>query len=136
MKRMTSSNYNPCVNCIYSSSCSHIKYDAPVCPERARYYHLAAIEDILGDDYDLERLRELVEADKDKRCIVLPKDGMMYYIEESDGERWIGNKPIQDIIFLYGWGLASLKCSISEIGETKHFSREAAEAALKGEQDG
>ena len=97
---------------------------------------LAAIEDILGDDYDLERLRELVEADKDKRCIVLPKDGMMYYIEESDGERWIGNKPIQDIIFLYGWGLASLKCSISEIGETKHFSREAAEAALKGEQNG
>lgn len=45
MKRMTSRNYNPCVNCIYSSSCSHIKYNAPVCPERARYDRLAAYED-------------------------------------------------------------------------------------------
>lgn len=116
----------------------NVEYDCTcyICQTGEAAYRLAAIEDILGDDYDLERLRELVEADKDKRCIVLPKDGMMYYIEESDGERWIGNKPIQDIIFLYGWGLASLKCSISEIGETKHFSREAAEAALKGEQDG
>ena len=62
MKRMTSSNYNPCVNCIYSSSCSHIKYNAPVCPERARYDRLAAIEDILGDEYGLEELREMVQA--------------------------------------------------------------------------
>ena len=31
---------------------------------------LAAIEDILGDEYDLNRLRELVEADRDGRCIV------------------------------------------------------------------
>ena len=33
---------------------------------------LAAIEDILGDDYDLDRLRELVEADREGRCVVLP----------------------------------------------------------------
>lgn len=98
------------------------------------YWRLKSIEDILGDDYDLDRLRELVEADRANRCIVLPKDGMIYYIEESDGERWIGNKPIQDIIFLYGWGLASLKSSISEIGKTKHFTREAAEATLEGDQ--
>lgn len=32
---------------------------------------LADIEDILGDDYDLDRLRELVEADRDGRCVVL-----------------------------------------------------------------
>ena len=62
MKRMTSSNYNPCVNCIYSSSCSHIKYNAPVCPERARYDRLAAIEDILGDKYDLDELRKAMAA--------------------------------------------------------------------------
>lgn len=35
-------------------------------------YRLAIIEDILGDDYDLDRLRELVEADRDGRCVVLP----------------------------------------------------------------
>lgn len=28
---------------------------------------LAAIEDILGDEYELDRLRELVEADRDGR---------------------------------------------------------------------
>ena len=33
---------------------------------------LAAIEDILGDEYDLDRLRELVEADREGRCVVLP----------------------------------------------------------------
>lgn len=33
---------------------------------------LAAIEDILGDDYDLDRLKELVEADREGRCITLP----------------------------------------------------------------
>lgn len=33
-------------------------------------------EDILGEDYDLDRMRELVEADRDGRCVVLPcKEG-------------------------------------------------------------
>ena len=33
---------------------------------------IGAIEDILGDNYDLSRLRELVEADRDGRCVILP----------------------------------------------------------------
>ena len=33
---------------------------------------LAAIEDILGDEYDLDRLRELAQADRDGRCVVIP----------------------------------------------------------------
>ena len=33
---------------------------------------LSEIENIFGDTYDLDRLRELVEADKDGRCVVLP----------------------------------------------------------------
>lgn len=33
---------------------------------------LASIENILGDDYDLDRLKELVEADRDGRCVVFP----------------------------------------------------------------
>lgn len=33
---------------------------------------LAAIEEVLGDEYDLDRLRDLVEADKAGRCVVLP----------------------------------------------------------------
>lgn len=70
MKRMTSSNYNPCVNCIYLSSCSHIKYNDPVCPERARYDRLAAIEDILGGEYDLDRLRVIMDAEQRGGLIV------------------------------------------------------------------
>lgn len=34
---------------------------------------IATIENILGDDYELDRLRELVEADKEGRCVVLPR---------------------------------------------------------------
>ena len=30
------------------------------------------IKDILGNDYDLDRLRELVQADREERCVVLP----------------------------------------------------------------
>lgn len=33
---------------------------------------LAAIEDILGDEYDLVRLRELAQADREGRCVILP----------------------------------------------------------------
>lgn len=72
MKRMTSNEYNPCFNCNFYSSCSHIRENFPVCPERARYDRLAAIEDILGDEYDLDELREMVQAKRKGRCIVLP----------------------------------------------------------------
>lgn len=33
---------------------------------------LGEIEDILGDNYDLDRLREIVDADRDGLCVVLP----------------------------------------------------------------
>lgn len=32
---------------------------------------LGEIEDILGDDYELDHLRKLVQADRDGRCVVL-----------------------------------------------------------------
>lgn len=37
------------------------------------YWRLKKIEDILGEDYDLDRLRELVEADQEKRCAIFRK---------------------------------------------------------------
>ena len=36
------------------------------------YHRLFAIEDILGDEYDLDHLRELKKADDEGRCVVLP----------------------------------------------------------------
>ncbi|WP_346704008.1 hypothetical protein, partial [uncultured Agathobaculum sp.] len=43
---------------------------------------LKDIEDILGDEYDLDSLRELVQADREGRCVVLPSGE---YTEE-DGQ--------------------------------------------------
>lgn len=40
-----------------------------------RAIRLDTILDILGDDYDLVRLRELVEADREGRIKILPKPG-------------------------------------------------------------
>lgn len=104
------------------------------CPIANAFNRLAAIENILGDDYDLDRLRELLQADREKRCFVFPKDGMVYYIEEACGEKWIANKPIQQVTVKCGWGIASIEFSLFDTG--KYFNREAAEAVLKGKQDG
>lgn len=51
------------------------------------YWHLKKIEDILGDDYDIERLRELVEADRDGRCVVLPVPLHSVLLDMSDISR-------------------------------------------------
>ena len=80
-----------------------------------------------------DRLRELAQADREGRCVVLPKDGMVYYIEEAGGEKWIGNKPIQQVVLRCGFGMALLEFSLFDKG--KYFSRAEAEEALRREQD-
>lgn len=47
---------------------------------------LAAIEDILGDEYELDRLRELAQADREGRCVVLPAkvDETVYQVKKGD----------------------------------------------------
>ena len=98
-------------------------------PDREELLHLwLAVTGVLGEDYDLDRIRELLKSDRDGRCVVLPKDGMVYYIEEAGGEKWVANKPIQQITVKCGWGLASLEFSLFDAG--KYFTREAASAAL------
>ena len=57
------------------------------CIQRLTWLRLLAIEDILGDGYDLGRLQELVEADRDGRCVVLlckAGDKMQYVAEYID----------------------------------------------------
>ena len=81
----------------------------------------------------VDRLRELAQADREGRCMVLPKDGMVYYIEEAGGEKWIGNKPIQQVILRCGFGMALLEFSLFDKG--KYFSRAEAEEALRREQE-
>lgn len=46
-----------------------------------------SIKEILGDDYDLDRLKELVQADRKGRCVVL-SDGSY---TDKDGEEALKN---------------------------------------------
>lgn len=67
------------------------------------FCRLAKIEDILGDDYDLDRLRELVDADKAGKVAILP-------VKPGDTIYQIGHKEV--IPFRVGniaveeWGLS------------------------------
>ena len=50
------------------------------------YCRIAAIEDILGDEYDLDRLREIVEADREGK--IHPKYTIGETIYDRFGEFW------------------------------------------------
>lgn len=104
--------------------------------EADRLHFIANIEDILGDDYDLARLRNLVQADKEGRCVVLPAK-----IGDSIYFTFLG-KIIEKQVFsvvtfcnhqkIYCDG-TSLYFGLDDIGETVFITREAAEEAMKGQ---
>jgi hypothetical protein len=89
------SNKNPCLNCcsdrqignpdVWQSDC----YRCEKLPNwKAKAINrLFDIEDILGDEYDLDRLKELVQADRKGRCVVL-SDGSY---TDKDGEEALKN---------------------------------------------
>lgn len=97
---------------------------------------LGEIEDILGDNYDLARLREIVEADRDGRCVVLPVPLHSVLLDMSDTCRpdvlkdfrisatWTHN----GIVFYCPWNIFNQNI---EKGYIRLMS-ESAEAALKG----
>lgn len=97
------------------------KFEATTVVER-----LAVIEDILGDDYDLDRLRELVEADWDGRCVVLPTKGYT----DKDGENAL--KSAMNTCFYHNNPVTRY---IADAVAEK-LTRDSAEAVLKGDQDG
>lgn len=79
-----------------------------------------------------DRLRKLVEADRDGRCVVLPckvGDELFY----SDGE-WIGKETVEKIVIDIetDGGIYAPR----DIGYSVYKSAEEAEATLKGEQHG
>lgn len=103
---------------------------------------LKEIEDILGDDYDLERLKELVEADREGRCGVLPcklhdkvffvENGCVKETEVDSFHNWTsGHWKISthtDRMFDH-W--KSYEIDFSGINKTVFLAREEAEAALE-----
>lgn len=105
------------------------------------WVRLADIEDILGDDYDLDRLKELVEADREGRCVVLPcKIGDTIYDIQM---KKITEKTIISIPFLLSKSVNHLclhainnrdaltTIDTENLGKTVFLTREEAEAALE-----
>lgn len=94
---------------------------------------LAVIEDILGDDYDLDRLRELVGADRDGRCMVLPCEvGTQVWCIVEVARYGYPDPTFEKQLFLRPFKMEWA----GDIGKTKFLTRKAAEAALKAmEQD-
>ena len=113
---------------------------------------LRDIEDILGDEYDLDRLRDLVKADREGRCVVIDvKIGQRVWILDV-GE--YGDDEIAQPLGLEVYGIALSDdhetyyfvkpplgmdidpFSHEDIGKTVFLSREEAEKALEGMKDG
>lgn len=106
---------------------------------------LAVIEDILGDEYDLDRLRELGQADREGRCVVLPcKVGSpvwrVYDDCEFPGDCGTKQKckgcEYRNIFAEEQAFCMSMLSQNGKLGHPYYTSLEAAEDALKGERDG
>ena len=71
MKRITfDGNFCDIAKC--ADVCEGMICEDDACSQRKTWERLKAIEDNLGNEYDLDRLRELVEADREGRCFITP----------------------------------------------------------------
>lgn len=119
-----------------SEHCSKEDFSCEDCGEFDKLVdRLGTIEDILGDDYDLGRLRELVEADRDGRCVVLPcKVGDAVYLPDRNNMKVL-KKEVHQISFNhYGDQLVFAGCiviNVKKFGENVFLTPEAAQAALE-----
>ena len=128
MKRLTERLENGVINVKYASQ------------HETAIHRLAAIEDILGDEYDLDELREMVQAKRKGRCIVLPcKKGDTVWRIVHDAAPHITKDRCTDIKYenrdiwvhligdrvMGGWNF----------GKLLFLTREDAEAALRREQE-
>lgn len=103
---------------------------------------LAAIEDILGDDYDLDRLKELVQEDREERCVVHPlkSDDEVYiillsrvFLFEVTSAVWYRESPIYKA--MHGIHLCYV-FNQGDIGKTVFLTKEEAEAAMERMKEG
>ena len=125
MERLTERLENGAINVKYASQ------------HETAIHRLVTIEDILGDEYDLEELREMVQAKRDGRCVVLPckidddvyinlfgrtLDATVISISE------LASTPTYKA--MYGIRLCYI-FKADDVGRTVFLTREAAEEALK-----
>lgn len=159
MERLTERLENGVINVKYASQ------------HETAIHRLVTIEDILGDEYDLDlvqkliqayregryiilkepeqagisRLRELAQADRDGRCVVLPcklhdkvffiENGCVKETEVDSFHNWTSGRwkisTHTDRMFDHWKGY---EIDFSGIGKTVFLTRESAEAALKERQ--
>lgn len=95
---------------------------------------LKMIEDILGDDYDLDHLRELVEAERDGRVAVAPcKCGQYVYTTDyGPVTAWRVWKIdyTDNFVVAQNPGHESVSFEFADFGKTVFLNPEEAEAAL------
>ena len=109
------------------NKCSCITKIGGMKPEEFLLITATAITDLLSRAEAAEaRLRELVEADRDGRCVVLPAGGHT----EKDGENAL--KSAMNTCFYHNNPVTRY---IADAVAEK-LTREAADAALKGDQHG
>lgn len=71
-KMLTEACNDPWDYCGLDAHCTRHCTQPTPCKIPALVHRLAKIENILGDNYDLDELREMVQAKRDGRCVVLP----------------------------------------------------------------
>ena len=127
-KILTKARNDPWDYCGLDSFCTRDCFKPTPCELPKVIDRLAEIEDILGDDYDLDHLRELVEADRNGKSVANCKHVFVY---DEVRSRTVCQKcgyvlTAEDKQRICKEGLELLEAE----------EREAAEAALKGERDG
>ena len=119
------------------------------CSQRQVWERLKSIEDIQGDEYDLDRLRELVEADREGRCVVLPCmiGDNVYVLNHHLGRVFenevagfsVGyqsdNRNSVSTVYVGKCGSKTFRrWKFQQFGKTVFLTREEAEAALRLQQ--
>ena len=129
MKRLTERKENGVINVRYATE------------HETAIHRLASIEDILGDEYDLGKLMELVQAKRKGRCIVLPCK-----VEDDVYINILGRTlPFTVISISQMASTPTFKAQhgirlvyifkADDVGETVFLTRAEAKAALRREQE-
>lgn len=130
--------------------CSEVRYGSfcedGSCSQRRVWERLKSIEDILGGDYNLDRLRELAEAERKGRCVVLPcmVGDNVYVLNHHLGRVFenevagfsVGyqsdNRNSVSTVYVGEYGSKTFRrWKFQQFGKTVFLTREEAEAALR-----
>ena len=105
------------------------------CPIARAFDRLADIEDILGDEYDLERLRELVQADREGK---IPRYTIGDTVYDRYGEPWqVVSAELHSVRTKNEWLYRCGHEGTDDYRALWHFEAfPSREAALLREQDG